>query len=266
MSDKMVSFKTGRKPLSLSPVPIVFNVISILGAFAKASDNIEYPVTATSTEKDLIFCEKIGSLALNHKNLTTENLKLTLDYLEASVKFANDCKVACDDAIEKAGEVVNRELSTEEMNVFESMDTMNANELSVMKTVLDLLTAKLRACNETSDVVHPENANNETMLMIVKHVSTKQVAEIKGKFTSRKRPAERKSARYSMGASCDSQPTDAYVEEDTPSLNSKADKLLRGAESPPTPTYVFSTKISSTELFLISTTAGTSKVSTAENL
>jgi hypothetical protein len=243
MSDKMVSFKTGRKPLSLSPVPIVFNVISILGAFAKASDNIEYPVTATSTEKDLIFCEKIGSLTLNHKNL---NLKLTLDYLEASVKFANDCKVACDDAIEKAGEVVNRELSTEEMNVFESMDTMNANELSVMKTVLYLLTAKLRACNETSDVVHPENANNETMLMIVKHVSTKQVAEIKGKFTSRKRPAERKSARYSMGASCDSQPTDAYEEEETP--------------SPPTPTYVFSTKISSTDPFLISFTAGTCKV------
>jgi hypothetical protein len=116
MSDKMVSFKTGRKPLSLSPVPIVFNVINILGAFAKASDNIEYPVTATSTEKDLIFCENIGSLTLNHKNLTTENLKLTLDYLEASVKFANDCKVACDDAIEKAGEVVMKELTTEEMN------------------------------------------------------------------------------------------------------------------------------------------------------
>jgi hypothetical protein len=252
MSDKMVSFKTGRKPLSLSPVPIVFNVISILGAFAKASDNIEYPVTASSTEKDLIFCEKIGSLTLNHKNLTTENLKLTLDYLEASVKFANDCKMACDDAIEKAGETVMRDLTSEEMNVFESMDTMNANELSVMKGVLDLLTAKLRACNETSDVIHPENANNETMLMIVKHVSLKQVAEVKGKFTSRKRPVEKKSARYSMGASCDSQQADAYLEEETP--------------SPPTPTYVFSTKISSTEPFLISTTAGTSKVSTAENL
>jgi hypothetical protein len=252
MSDKMVSFKTGRKPLSLSPVPIVFNVISILGAFAKASDNIEYPVTATSTEKDLIFCEKIGSLTLNHKNLTTENLKLTLDYLEASVKFANDCKMACDDAIEKAGETVMRDLTSEEMNVFESMDSMNSNELSVMKGILDLLTAKLRACNETSDVIHPENANNETMLMIVKHVSLKQVAEVKGKFTSRKRPVEKKSARYSMGASCDSQQTDAYVEEEMP--------------SPPTPTYVFSTKISSTEPFLISTTAGTSKISTAENL
>jgi hypothetical protein len=85
------------------------------------------------------------------------------------------------------------------MNVFESMDTMNANELSVMRAVLDLLTAKLRACNETSDIIHPENANNETILMIVKHVSTKQVAEVKGKFTSRKRPLEKKSARYSMG-------------------------------------------------------------------
>ena len=259
MSDKMVTFKTGRKPLSLSPVPIVFNVISILGAFAKASDNIEYPVTASSAEKDVIFCEKISSLTLNHKNLTTENLKLTLDYLEASVKFANDCKMACDDAIEKAGESVMRELTNEEMNVFESMDSMNANDLSVMKSVIDLLTAKLRACNETSDIIHPENANNETMLMIVKHVSMKQVADVKGKFTSRKRPIEKKSARYSMGASCDSQQTtDALEEDETP--------------SPPTPTYTFSTKISSTgkrfptEPFLISSAAGTSKVSASESL
>jgi hypothetical protein len=127
------------------------------------------------------------------------------------------------------------------------MDAMNANEFSVMKTVLDLLTAKFRACSDTSAVVHPQNANNETMLIIAKHVSLKQVAEVKGKLPSRKRPVERKSARYSMGASCDSQPTDAYEEEETP--------------SPPTPTYVFSThKISSTEPFLISSTAGTSKV------
>jgi hypothetical protein len=263
MTDKIVSFKTGRKPLSLSPVPIVFNVISILGAFAKASDNIEYPVTASSSEKDLIFCEKICSLSNGHKNLTTENLKLTLDYLEASVKFANDCKLACDDAIEKAGESVTRELTTEEMNVFESMDTMTANELSVMKQVIDLLTAKMRACNESSDIIHPENASNETMLMIVKHVSLKRMPDARGKFTSRKRPREKKSARYSMGASCDSQPTNDYIDEieESPSLNRKAVKLFCGAESPPEPAYTFSTKISSTEPFLISSTAGTSKSS-----
>ena len=250
MSDKVVSFKTGRKPLSLSPVPIVFNVISILGAFAKASDSIEYPITASSTEKDLIFCEKISSLALNHKNLTTENLKLTLDYLEASVKFANDCKIACDDAIEKAGESVVRELTAEEMIVFESMETMTANELNAMKQVIDLLTAKLRASNESSDIIHPENASNETMLMIVKHVSLKRVPDVRGKFTSRKRPAEKKSARYSMGASCDSQLTNDYADD------------LEETPSPPEPAYTFSTKISSTEPFIISSTAGTSKSST----
>jgi hypothetical protein len=112
--------------------------------------------------------------------------------------------LACDDAIEKADELVMRELTSEEMIVFKSMDAMNANDLSVTKAVLDLLIAKLRACNESSDIIYPENANNETMLMIVKHVSLKQVAEVKGKFTSRKRPVEKKSARYSMGASCDS--------------------------------------------------------------
>jgi hypothetical protein len=50
--------------------------------------------------------------------------------------------LACDDAIEKADELVMRELTSEEMIVFKSMDAMNANDLSVTKAVLDLLIAK----------------------------------------------------------------------------------------------------------------------------
>lgn len=253
MTDKIVSFKTGRKPLSLSPVPIVFNVISILGAFAKASDNIEYPVTATSSEKDLLFCEKIGSLSNGHKNLTIENLKLTLDYLETTVKFANDCKVACDDTIERVGDTITRDLSMEEMTIFENMEVMNATELGVMKQVIELFSAKLRACHESSDFIHPENGSNETMLMIVKHVSLKRVPEVKGKFTSRKRPMEKKSARYSMGASCDSQPTNDYIDE------------IEESPSPPEPTYNFSTTISSTEPFLVSSATAKGKNFTSES-
>jgi hypothetical protein len=56
------------------------------------------------------------------------------------------------------------------MTVFESFDDMNATELGVMKSVLDLFTAKLRASAESNDSIHPENANNETMLMIVEHI------------------------------------------------------------------------------------------------
>ena len=247
----MVSFKTGRKPLFLSPMPVVTSVINILGAFAKATDELAYPEGASTTEKDIIFCEKIGTLARGHKILTAESLKSTNEYLEASVKYAYDCRVAGDDAIEKAGELIDRDLTTEEMTFFEKMDAMNAEELSVVKSIIDLFTVKMRASFDCNDTVHPENANNETMLMIVKHITKQGVAKPTSRFTSKKRPLEKKSARYSMGAtSCDSQLADDYFDdkEETP--------------SPPEPTYTFSTKISSTEPFLISSTAGTSKSST----
>ena len=53
MSEKIVSFKTGRKPVC--PVSAVRTVTGILGAFARACDEIHYPNEASSTEKDLIF-------------------------------------------------------------------------------------------------------------------------------------------------------------------------------------------------------------------
>lgn len=111
MTDKMISFKSGRKPVILSPVPVVLTVISILSAYAKASNDIKYPAYASSNEKDLIFCGKIADLSVGHTDLTADNLKTTCDYLEASVKYAVDCKNAGDDAIEKAGESISRELS-----------------------------------------------------------------------------------------------------------------------------------------------------------
>ena len=204
--EKMVSFKTGRKPLFLSPMPVVTSVINILGAYAKATDELAYPEGASTTEKDVIYCEKIGTLARGHKILTAENLKSTSEYLEASVKYANDCRVAGDDAIEKAGELIERDLTTEEMSFFEKMDTMNAEELCVIKSIIELFTVKMRASFDCNDAVHPENANNETMLMIVKHITKQGVAKPTSKFTSKKRPAEKKSARFSMGATlCDSQ-------------------------------------------------------------
>ena len=206
MTDKVVSFKTGRKPVSLLPSTIVKTVITILGAFAKATDEIIYPKGASSSEKDLIFCEKIGTLAVDHVDLSADNLKATCDYLEASVKYFNDCRTAGDDAVERAGELVPRDLTNVEMGVFESMDTMNAEELGAMKLVIDLLTAKWRASMESNDEVHPEHSSNETMLMIVKHITKSSgTLKPKGKFLSRKRPAPVKSARYTMGASFDSQ-------------------------------------------------------------
>lgn len=209
----MVSFKTGRKPLFLSPMPVVTSVINILGAFAKATDELAYPEGATTTEKDIIYCEKIGTLARGHKVLTAENLKSTSDYLEASVKYASDCRVAGDDAIEKAGELIERDLTTEEMTFFDRMDAMNAEELCIVKSIIELFTVKMRASFDSNDAVHPENANNETMLMIVKHITKQGVAKPTSKFTSKKRPAEKKSARFSMGATaCDSQQQDDIIE------------------------------------------------------
>jgi hypothetical protein len=111
MTDKLVSFKTGRKSVILNQTPVVLTVIGILGAFAKASNEITYPEYASSREKDAIFCSKIADLSQGHKDLTAENLKSTCEYLEASVKFTKDCKLAGDDAIEKAGESIPRDLT-----------------------------------------------------------------------------------------------------------------------------------------------------------
>lgn len=211
MTEKFASFKSGRKPLSLQPASAVRTVTGILGAFAKASDEIVYPTGASSTEKDLIFCEKIGGLASGHPDLTSDNLHSTSDYLEASVKYFIDCRNAGDEAIERAGSLVERDLTKEEMSVFDSMDGMNADKLAEMKLVIDLLTAKLRASLESNDEVHPENSSNETMLMIVRHIlKSSGVRKATSKFTARKRPAPAKSARYSMGVGLDSQQTEDY--------------------------------------------------------
>lgn len=197
--------------MSLVPVSSVRTVTGILGAYARTSDDIHYPHGASSTEKDLIFCENIGSLSTDHPDLTSENLKATCDFLEASVKYFSDCCIAGDQAIERAGNLVQRDLTVEEMSVFDSMDGMDAEKLAEMKLVIDLLSAKYRASFESNEEVHPENSSNETMLMIVRHIiKTTVVRKPTSKFTSRKRPAPAKSARYNMGAGFDTQQTEDY--------------------------------------------------------
>jgi hypothetical protein len=170
MAEKIVSFKTGRKSVCLVPVSAVRAVTGILGAFARACDEIHYPNEASSTEKDLIFCDKIGVLSEDHPDLTAENLKATCEYLEASIKYFNDCRIAGDEAIERAGNMVERDLTDEEMSVFDSMDNMDSVKVSEMKQVIDLLTAKSRAPTESNNEAHPENSSNETMLVYVCHI------------------------------------------------------------------------------------------------
>ena len=207
MSDKVVSFKTGRKPVSLVPVSAVRTVTSILGAFARACDDIHYPIEATSTERDLILCEKIGVLSEDHPDLTTENLRATCDYLEASVKYFNDCRIAGDEAIERTGSQLERDLTDEEMSVFDSMDTMDGVKLAEMKQVIDLLTAKWRASVESNLEAHPENSNNETMLSFVRHIiKTHGVRKPMSKFTSRKQQSPTRPLRFNMSVD-----TDAYL-------------------------------------------------------
>jgi hypothetical protein len=206
MTDRVVSFKTGRKPVILSPVPAVLTVIGILGAFAKASNAIIYPTSLTSREKDEIFCGKIKDLSIGHKDLTVENLKLTREYLEASVKFSKDCKIAGDEAVDKAGELIPRELTVAECAIFESFDEMGVAELNEMKAVIDLFSAKLRASMENNDAVNPDNVNNESLLMIVEHIV--KGGEKSSKFTSKRKRVEKKSARFTMGAGLDSQEAD----------------------------------------------------------
>lgn len=225
MTDKVVSFKSGRKPVALLPSQTVKCVTTILSAFCRASDDLVYPVGADSGQKDLIFCEKIASLSADHQDLTSESLTATRDYLEASVKHFSDCRIAGDDAIERAGNLILRDLTREEMKVFDSMDTMDGEQLAEMKLVIDLLTAKWRASVESNEEVHPENSSNETMLMIVKHIlKTYGVGKLTSKFTSRKRPAPAKSARYNMGAvGFDSQHVDD--DDDTLTVNSDTTAL-----------------------------------------
>ena len=224
MTDKITSLKSGRKPIALVPTPAVKCVTTILSAFCRASDDLVYPVGADSKEKDLVFCEKISSLSADHRDLTSESLTATCDYLEASVKHFNDCRIAGDDAIERAGNLLLRDLTKEEMRVFDSMDTMDGEQLAETKLVIDLLTAKWRASVESKEKVHPENSSNETMLMIVKHIlKTYGVGKSTGKFTSRKRPAPAKSARYNMGAvGFDSQ----NVDNDDDSLTVNSDTTV----------------------------------------
>ena len=59
MTERVVSIKTGRKPLILQPVSSVKTVTGILGAFARACDEIHYSDGATDTEKDLIFFRRL---------------------------------------------------------------------------------------------------------------------------------------------------------------------------------------------------------------
>lgn len=199
MSERVVSFKTGRKPLLLQPLSSVRAVTGILGAFARACDEIHYPDGATDTEKDLIFCDKIGVLSADHPDLTADNLKATCDYLEASIKYFNDCRVAGDEAIERTGGLITRDLTGEEMTVFHSMDAMNADKLAEMKLFIDLLTAKWRASTETSPVANPENSSNETILIYVRHImKTNAVRKPESKFTSRKQQSPTRPLRTNM--------------------------------------------------------------------
>ena len=67
---QQLSSQMGWKLVSLVPVSSVRTVTGILGAYARTSDDIHYPHGASSTEKDLIFCENIGSLSTDHPDLT----------------------------------------------------------------------------------------------------------------------------------------------------------------------------------------------------
>ena len=213
MSDKICSLKSGRRPVILTPSTAVLTAISVITALTKASDNLKFPKNATSQEKDIIFYEKISKLSKSHTDLPIDTLKSTLEYLSASVKYATEVDTAGQEQIEKAGDHVYRDLTLHEDNVFQSMDSMNIEQLNKMKSVIDLLAIKLRYCYDTNPAVKPEIAVNESMLGIVDYIVKHQDKQ-EGRFTKKARP-EPKSARFSLGAStCDSQTMDLIPEID----------------------------------------------------
>ena len=126
--------------------------------------------------------------------------------LIASVSYATEVKNAGDEAIEKAGDIIYRDLTEEEQIVFDSMDSMDTSRLNHMKAIIELFHIKLRSCYDSNPAVKPEHSVNESLLAMVEQIM-KNTVKPAGRFTKKIKETP-KSARFSLGAGMDSQEMD----------------------------------------------------------
>ena len=125
------------------PSQVVKGVTTILSAFCRTSDDLVYPVGSVSNpERPHFWRKKNSSSSADYHDFTSESLTTTRDYFKGSVKCFNECRNVGDDAIEKTGNLALRDLSREEMRVFDSTDSMDSEQSAEMKFVIDLLRAK----------------------------------------------------------------------------------------------------------------------------